>query len=75
MPLTWTEFWPIIDGQKITNEGINELKNNIDTVAESIPSINVVTTCPTAAATAGQVNIYTGTACATKYDNWLYFET
>lgn len=37
--------------------------------------INVVTTCPTAAATAGRVNIYTGAACATKYANWLYFET
>ena len=37
--------------------------------------INVVTTCPTAAATSGRVNIYTGTSCATKYANWLYFET
>ena len=37
--------------------------------------INVVTTCPVAAATAGQINVYTGAACATKYANWLYFET
>ena len=37
--------------------------------------INVVTTCPTGAGTAGRVNIYTGAACATKYANWLYFET
>lgn len=37
--------------------------------------INVVTTCPVSAGTAGKVNIYTGAACATKYANWLYFET
>jgi len=37
--------------------------------------INVVTTCPTADATAGRCNIMVGAACSTKYANWLYFET
>lgn len=56
-----------------TGKSVNGSGNVAWSLAEI--GINMVTVCPTAAATAGRVNIYTGAACTTKYANWIYLET